>query len=77
MGGVRERRVRRVCVSAGAWLDGQVRLRGQPLSFADYARDPSFSWGVVHVVSGIDASGRNGSRPNSRRAYGDAGIAST
>ena len=74
MGRVSERRLRRVGVLAGARLDGQVQLRGQPLSFADYVRDPTFSRGLLHVVEG---SGRNGSRPNRRRAYGEAGIANT
>jgi hypothetical protein len=37
--------------------DGRIQLRGQPLSVSDYARDPAFSRGLVHVVSGIGGSG--------------------
>jgi hypothetical protein len=57
--------------------DGRIQLRGQPLSVSDYARDPAFSRGLVHVVSGIERSGRNGLRPNRRRADRGAGIANT
>ena len=62
-----------VCAGSASRLargDGQVQLRGQPLSFSDYARDPAFSRGLVHVVSGIERSGRNGLRPNRRRVLG-------
>ena len=38
--------------------DGHVQLRGQPLSFSGRARGPAFSRGLVHVVSGIERSGR-------------------
>jgi hypothetical protein len=57
VGGVRERRLRRVGVSAGASLDGQVQLRRGPLSFADYGCDPTISRGLGHVVSGIEVTG--------------------
>jgi hypothetical protein len=77
VGGVRERRLPRVGVSAGALLDGQVQLRGGPLSFADYGCDPTISRGLGHVVCGIEGTGRNGLRPNRRRADGEAGIANT
>ncbi len=69
-----------VCRGSPSWLargDGRIQLRGHPLSFSDYARDPAFSRGLVHVVSGIERSGRNGLRPNRRRAYRGAGIANT
>ena len=77
VGGVRERRLRRVGVSAGASLDGQVQLRRGPLSFADYGCDPTISRGLGHVVCGIEGTGRNRLRPNRRRADGEAGIANT
>jgi hypothetical protein len=40
-------------------------------------RGPACGWGLVHVASGIERSGRNGLRPNRRRAYKGAGIANT
>jgi hypothetical protein len=57
--------------------DGRLRPRGQPLSFSDCARGPAFSRGLVHVVSSIERSERNGSHPNRRRAYRGVGIANT
>ena len=63
--------------SASRHGDGHVQLRGQPLSFSDRARGPAFSRGLVHVASGIERSGRNGLRPNRRRAYRGAGMANT
>ena len=57
--------------------DGRFQRRGQPLSFSDRARGPVFSRGLVDVVSGIERSGRNGLRPNRRRAYRGAGMANT
>ena len=69
-----------VCAGSASRLahgDGRLQLRGQPLSFSDCARGPAFSRGLVHVVSGIERSGRNGLRPNRRRAYRGAGIANT
>ena len=69
-----------VCAGSASRLahgDGRLQLREQPLSFSDCARGPAFSRGLVHVVSGIERSGRNGSRPNRRRAYRGAGIANT
>lgn len=69
-----------VCAGS-AWRladgDGRVQLRGQPLSFSDCARDSAFGRGLVHVVSGIERSGRNGLRRNRRRADRRAGIANT
>ena len=69
-----------VCAGSASRLahgDGRLQLRGQPLSFSGCARGPAFSQGAfVHVVSGIERSGRNGLRPNRRRAY-RAGIANT
>ena len=61
-----------VCAWSASWLahgDGRLQLRGQPLRFSDCARGPAFNRGLVHVVSGIERSGRNGWRPNRRRAY--------
>jgi hypothetical protein len=72
VGGVRERRLRRVGVSAGGSLDGQVQLRRGPLSFADYGCDPTISRGLGHVV-GIEGTGRYGLRPNRRRGDGRPG----
>jgi len=49
-----------VCAGSGSRLargDGRIQLRGQPLSVSDYARDPAFSRGLVHVVSGVGGSG--------------------
>ena len=69
-----------VCAGSASRLahgDGRLQLRGQPLSFSGCARGPAFSRGLVHVVSGIERSGRNGLRPNRRRAYRGAGIANT
>jgi hypothetical protein len=77
VGGVRERRLCRVGVSAGASLDGQVQLRRGPLSFADYGCDPTISRGLRHVVCGIEGTGRNRLRTNRRRSDGEAGIANT
>jgi hypothetical protein len=77
VGGVCERRLRRVGVSAGASLDGQVQLRRGPLSFADCGCDPTISRGFGHVVCGIEGTGRYGLRPNRRRGDGEAGIANT
>jgi hypothetical protein len=45
--------------------DGRLQRRGQPLSFSGCACGPAFSRGLVHVVSGIERSGRNGWRPDS------------
>ena len=69
-----------VCAGSASRLahgDGRLQLRGQPLSFSGCARGPAFSRGIVHVVSGIERRGRNGLRPNRRRAYRGAGIANT
>jgi hypothetical protein len=69
-----------VCAGS-AWRlahgDGRVQLRGQPLSFSVCARGPAFSRGLVHLVAGIERSGRSGLRPNCRRADRGAGIANT
>jgi hypothetical protein len=60
MGGVRERRLRRVSVSAGAWLDGQVQLRRQPRSFPEHEPDPtSRRCGLDYGASVIEGTGRN------------------
>ncbi len=75
MGGVPKRRFSRVGVSAGAGLDGLVQLRGQPLSFTDYGRDPTISRGFRHVVFVVEGTGRNGLRPNRRRSSRGTGIA--
>ena len=69
-----------VCAGLASRLahgDGQVQLRGQPLSFSGCARGPAFSRGLVRLVSRIETSGRNGLRPDRRRAYRRAGIAYT
>jgi hypothetical protein len=66
-----------VCAGLASRLangDGRLQLRGQPLSFSDCARGPAFGWGLVHVASGIERSGRNGLCPNRPRAYRGAGI---
>ena len=64
-----------VCAGSASRLahgDGRLQLRATAC-----ARGPAFSQGAfVHVVSGIERSGRNGLRPNRRRAY-RAGIANT
>jgi hypothetical protein len=75
MGGVRERRLRGVGVSVGAGLRSLVELRRQPLSFADYGRDPTIRRGFRHVVSVIEGTGRNGLRSNRRHDARGAGIA--
>ena len=65
-----------VCVGSASRLahgEGQVQLRGQPLSFSGYARDPAFNRDLVHVFSGIERSRRK----QSRRADRGAGIANT
>ncbi len=64
-------------VSGLAHGGGGLQLRGQPLGFSDCARGLAFSRGFVNVVCGIDRSGRSGLRPNRRRAYRGAGIATT
>jgi hypothetical protein len=69
-----------VCAGSASRLaqgDGRRQLRGQPRSFSDCARGRAFSRGLVHVVSGIERSGRNGLCPNRRRADRGAGIANT
>ena len=69
-----------VCAGSASWLAhgvGGPQLRGQPLSFSDCAPGLAFSRGLVNIVSGIEPSGRNGLRPNRRRAYRGAGIATT
>jgi len=69
-----------VCAASASRLahgDGRLQLRGQPLGFSGCARGPAFRRGLVHVVSGIERSGRNGLPPNRRRAYRGAGIANT
>ena len=69
--------VRAGSASRLAHRDGRLQLRGQPLSFSDCAHGPACGRGLVHVASGIERSGRNGLRPNRRRAYRRAGIANT
>jgi signal transduction histidine kinase len=54
MNGIRDTRFGGITVRAGAGLGGQVLLRGQPLSIADYAHDPAISSDFVHVVSHIE-----------------------
>jgi hypothetical protein len=69
-----------VCAASASRLahgDGWLQLRGQPLSYSDCARGPAFSRGLVHIVSGIERSGRSGLGPTRRRAYRGAGIADT
>jgi hypothetical protein len=78
IGGVRERHLRRVSVSARAWLDGQVQLRSQPLTFPDHAPDPTGRRsGLDYVASVVEGTGRNGLRTTRRRADREAGIANT
>jgi hypothetical protein len=74
-GVVRELRLRRVSVSAGAWLDGQVQLRGQPLNFLRLRPRPDVQPGPCPRGSGIEGSARNGLRPNRQRAHREAGLA--
>jgi signal transduction histidine kinase len=54
MDGIRDPRFGRINVRAGAGLGGQVLLRGEPLSIADYAHDPTISRDFAHVVSDIE-----------------------
>ena len=69
-----------VCAGLASRLargDGRLQRRGQPLRFSGCACGAAFSRGLVHVVFGIERSGRNGLRPNRRHAYRGAGIANT
>ena len=69
-----------VCAGSASRLahgDGRLQLCGQPLSFSGCARGLAFGRGLVHVVSGIERSGRNGLCPDRCRAYRGAGVANT
>jgi hypothetical protein len=78
MSGLRRRRLRRVRVSAGAWLDRQgsaVQATAEvrrPRARPDHRR-----LGLDCVVSVIEGTERNTLRTNRRRADGEAGIANT
>ncbi len=52
--GIREPQFRQIVVRSGAGLGGQVLLRRQPLTVADYAVDPTISREFVHVVCDVE-----------------------
>jgi signal transduction histidine kinase len=54
MNGIRDPRFGAIHVKQGAGLGGQVLLRKEPLSIADYAHDPTISRDFAHVVSDIE-----------------------
>jgi signal transduction histidine kinase len=54
MDGIRDPRFGLINVRTGAGLGGQVLLRGEPLSIADYAHDATISRDFTYVVSEIE-----------------------
>ena len=57
MSGIRDPKFGTIRVRPGAGLGGQVLLRGQSLSIADYAHDPTISRDFVYLVSEVEGIG--------------------